>query len=34
MQTTDPHDDDQLLIVALILKDHLMPVESPQLPPD
>jgi len=23
-----------LLIVALILKDHLMPVESPQLPPD
>ena len=23
-----------LLIVALVLKEHLMPVESPQLPPD
>jgi hypothetical protein len=23
-----------LLIVALVLKEHLMPVDSPQLPPD
>jgi hypothetical protein len=23
-----------LLIVALVLKEHLMPVETPQLPPD
>jgi hypothetical protein len=23
-----------LLIVALVLKEHLMPVASPQLPPD